>query len=313
MVVIFISITDKTNQNIKEAMKKFTLTILACLSVIASFAQAPARKTVVLDYFGKSPLVLHTHRNMVRAGVLTALTNSGRLNLIDASNVAALKASEAAAEGDVQPNADNIRMTAMKESGGNLLVTGNVTNVDATRERTDDGKIYYSGIVSLSLNIIDLETGNSIGAKDLSYSGLNAKTGSTRSEAIAATLDYIPMSMTKFVNDNFKIETKVVQINEEKKGKVMSVYINAGSSVGIAKAQTFLMFVESEIAGIKKRTEIGRLTVDTVEGEELTLCKVAKPSEDIKEYMNNGTEIIVISDREKAGATALKGLGSFVK
>lgn len=160
---------------------------------------------------------------------------------------------------------------------------------------------------------MDLETGNSIGAKEMSYGGLNAKTGSTPDEAITETIEYIPMSMTRFVNENFKLETRVVQINEEKKGKVTQVYINAGSSVGITKAQTFLMFVDGEVAGIKQRKEIGRLSVESIEGEELTLCKVVKPSEDIKNYLDNGTEIIVITDREKAGATALKGLGSFVK
>lgn len=294
-------------------MKKISLVILTCFVSVLLFAQAPQKRSVVVDYFSKTAKVSTTARDLVRAGVLTSLTNSGRLDVVDATNITALQVSESVAEQDVIPTADNIRQTAMKESGGNMLITGNVTNIDATQMKDSQGKIYYSGIVTFSLNIIDLETGNSIGAQDISYNGMNAKTGSTKDEAITETIEYIPMSMTRFINKHFKLETKVVQINEEKKGKVTQVYINAGSSVGITKSQTFLMFVEGEVAGIKQKTEIGRLAVESVEGEELTLCKVIKPSEEIKEYINNGTEIIVESDRERAGKTMLKGLGSFVK
>lgn len=294
-------------------MKKITLSLVACLATLIMFAQAPGRKSVVLDYFGKTAKVSSTARDIIRAGVLTALTNSGRLNLIDATNTTAIQLSESVAEQDVIPTVDNIRQNAMKESGGNLLVSGTITNIDATREKTSDGKIYYSGVVSFSLNIVDLETGNNISARNIDYSGLNAKTGKTREEAITNTMDYIPLSMTKFINDNFKLETKIIEIAEQKKGKASLVYINAGSSVGITKTQTFKMFVESEVAGVKRTKDIGRLTVESIEGDELTLCKVQKTEEDLIGLFNSGTEIIVVTDREKTGATIGKGLGGFLK
>lgn len=55
------------------------------------------------------------------------------------------------------------------------------------------------------------------------------------------------------------------------------------------------MYVDTEIAGVKSKIEIGRLVVESVCGEEISLCKVSKPSVEIKEYMNNGIDIIVES------------------
>ncbi len=294
-------------------MKKTIFTIIASLLLVSVSAQAPSKKSIVFDYFGRTTAVTTAARDMVRAAALTSFTNSGRLNVIDATNTTALQVSSEAAEAEVAPTVDNIRQSAMKESGGNYLVTGQVTKVGSTREKTSEGRVYYSGIIAFTINVVDLETGNNVAARDFSYMGLNAKTGSTSDEAITQTVDFIPMSMKKFINENFKLETKVVQINEEKKGKVTQVFINAGSAVGITKSQIFQMFVESEVAGIKRKMPIGKLTVESVEGEELTLCNVSKPSEAIKEYMNSETEIIVVSAGERAGAKIGAGLGAAFK
>lgn len=58
------------------------------------------------------------------------------------------------AEQEAAPSLDEDRQEAMKENGGNYLITGTVTNIDATKEKTDEGRIFYSGIVNFSLNII---------------------------------------------------------------------------------------------------------------------------------------------------------------
>lgn len=68
-------------------MKRITLTILVSFVTVAIFAQAPAKKSVILDYFGRTEFVPQAYCDLIRSNVLTALTNSGRLNLIDAANV----------------------------------------------------------------------------------------------------------------------------------------------------------------------------------------------------------------------------------
>ncbi len=289
------------------------MTIITCVALVTLEAQTPVRKSVVLDYFSKSSSVPSTARDLVRAAVLTSLTNSGRINLIDAANTTALQLTEEASDADVIPTVDNIRQTSMLESGGNFLMSGNVTSVDATRKRDSEGKVYYSGMVTFSINIVDLSTGQSVAAKDITYNELNAKSGHTKEEAIVKTIDFIPISIRQFVEQHFKVETKIIQINAEKKGRVSEVFINAGSAIGITKSQVFGMFIESEVAGYKRRTEIGKLTAISIEGEHLTLCRVTKSSDLIKEYFNNGVDIIVVTDGQRAGSVMWDAIKASVK
>lgn len=293
-------------------MKRVIFTIAMCLCVAMSYAQAPKRQTVVLDYFSKSSNVSTAARDMIRDAVFSGFTNSGRLNIIDATNTKALKISESAAKKSNAPSADNIRQNTMKESGAKYLVTGNVSMVDAVEEQGKDEKIFYNGVVSFSLVIIDLETGHNMLVEEISCNGFKTKS-ETKEVAISEVVRHLHATINRFVNDNFKLETKVVQIHEEKGGKVTKVYINVGSALGVGKNQTFMMYIDSDVAGVKKREEIGRLTVDSVFGDELTLCKVSKPSEEIKAYMNNGSGIIVITDKQKVSASEFKGVSSSLK
>ena len=48
-----------------------------------------------------------------------------------------------------------------------------------------------------------------------------------------------------------------------------------------------------EIAGKEARIEIGRLKVEEVLGEELSLCKVTKGEKDIKTALDNGSTLVV--------------------
>ncbi len=296
-------------------MKKLLLTLFAVLFVVLASAQDPSKKTVIVDYFGKSANVNSQHRDMARASVLSALTNSARVKVVDAQNEQALALSQEAASADVMPTLDNIREGDMKKTGANLLLSGMVTNTSAERRTYDDGTVYYAGFVNLTLDIKDLATGQSVAAKDLSYGGLTGKTGKTKDEAIAATLNYIALSMTAFINDHFKIHAQIVQIEEVKKDKARMVYINVGSNMGIKKEQLFSVKQLKMIGGSETYVEIGKLTVENVSGEGLTLCNVRGGGEIILEASKNPQDVVLIveSGNMSAGSNLMKGLGGFFK
>ncbi|MFI3295888.1 MAG: hypothetical protein R3Y19_07705 [Rikenellaceae bacterium] len=256
-------------------MKKIILILAVFMSVMTINAQEAQHKTIVVDYFKRPANIKAKYTEMIRAVVLTTFTNSGRFKVIDAANETSLALSAEIAESGEIPTLDNIRQESMKKAGGNFLISGNVVNIAADKGKTSDGKIYYSGVVNVSLNVVDLETGQSIAARELKYSGVNAKTGDTPDLAVAATIDYVSLSMNKFINDFFKLKTEIIQVQEVKGGKALTVYINIGSTLGIEKGQTFKVYQIKEIAGKKSRTEVGTLVASDVQGEDLTLCKVS--------------------------------------
>ena len=68
--------------------------------------------------------------------------------------------------------------------------------------------------------------------------------------------------------------------------KQKTVYIDLGTSLSAYKGQQFDVYSVKEIAGKEARIEIGRLKVEEVLGEELSLCKVTKGEKEIKTYVD---------------------------
>ncbi|MFI3294585.1 MAG: hypothetical protein R3Y19_01040 [Rikenellaceae bacterium] len=256
-------------------MKKIILFLSIFFSIATLRAEQPPQITVVVDYFNRASGVNSKYKDMLRSAVLSAFTSSGRCKVIDAANERALALSADVASAEVLPTLDNIRRDAMVEAGGNYLITGSVVNVGSDKDKTSEGKVYYTGIVNISLNMVDLSTGNSVAAKEIRYSGIYAETGSTSDQAIAATIGNVSGAVRSLINEHFKVSTSIIQVEEVKKNRARTVYINVGSSSGIKSGQLFTVYQVKNVAGNVARTEVGKLVAQDVQGAEVTLCKVS--------------------------------------
>ena len=167
------------------------------------------------------------------------------------------------------------RLSVMEELGAQFIITGQVSSMTAAY-KTRDGKGYYDGSVSYTLKVINPKNGTLIGTKTFQHSGLTGGTGGNKEEAIANTIKSAVYSMRDFVDEYFKMEGTILEVNSEKKGKAEEVYINLGSMNGVKEAQKFTVYAIREVAGREAKKEIGRLTVKAVEGDDISLCKVQK-------------------------------------
>lgn len=122
--------------------------------------------------------------------------------------------------------------------------------------------------------------------------------GDTSEEAILKTLDYVKLSMDDFVDEYFKIEGTIVQIEEVKNKKAKTVYIDLGKTKGVLESQKFLVYAEVDIAGEISRKEIGQLNVKEVLSAGRSLCKVTKGGEEIFRLNQEGTKLIVVSRKQ---------------
>ena len=101
--------------------------------------------------------------------------------------------------------------------------------------------------------------------------------------------------MRDFVDEYFKMEGTILEVNSEKKGKAEEVYINLGSMNGVKEAQKFTVYAIREVAGREAKKEIGRLTVKAVEGDDISLCKAQKGGEEIMKAIRDEQPIKIVS------------------
>lgn len=66
------------------------------------------------------------------------------------------------------------------------------------------------------------------------------------------------------------------EAGEVKKDKQKEVFIDLGGANGVYKGLQFDVFHVKTIAGKKAHTMIGRLKIEEVQGDEISLCKVTK-------------------------------------
>lgn len=278
-------------------MKRILLLLSICLIPMLSFAQTEEneKERVYIDYFSRPTTIKPILAEALRNKVIEGIQEMERVVLIDVDSDEALKneakrRQEASAMGDVVSRSEE--MTTL---GAQYLIQGNITSMEALQKTDSKGKTYYKGSVSYTLKIVNPTNGTLIGTKAFSHEGLTGSTGDTPDEAIIKTLNYAKISMDDFVNEYFKIEGTIVQVESTKKDKAQIVYIDLGTKRGIKKSQKFRVYIEMDIAGELSLKEIGRLNVKEVLSGTRSLCTVSKGGEDIMKATREEKKLIVIS------------------
>lgn len=278
-------------------MKKFLLAVIWGFIPLCFYAQTEtgSKEKVYIDYFsyprGASTTLVKALRNKVIEGI----HEMNRVVLIDVESDEILKkeAERRKAEsamGDVLARSEN-----MKTLGAGYLIQGQIISMTASREKDSEGKIYYKGDVSYTLKVIDPSNGTLKGTQTFKHNGLTGSRGNTSDEAILKTLDYVKISMSDFVDEQFKMEGTIVQSGEVKKEKVKTVYIDLGKKRGVQESQKFVVFEEISIVGEISRQEIGQLNVKEVLSAGRSLCKVTKGGDRIYKALQAGTPLIIVS------------------
>ena len=283
-------------------MRKILLIVFCLCYVAAGYAQnfdePKGKPTVFIDYLRRSGNVPFAWVEGLRNSVIEGIQKMDRVILIDvdAQDALRIEAQRRSSE-NISAGEDNEmdRLSAMNELGAQYIITGQVSSMTATWKKDSEGKGHYDGAVTYTLKVTRSKDGTLVGTKTLQHSGLTGGRGGNKEEAIANTITYDVHSMRDFVDEYFKMEGTILEVNAEKKGKAEEVYINLGSMHGVKEAQKFTVYVAREVAGRIAKKEIGRLTTKTVEGEDISLCKVQKGGEEIMRAINDGQTIMIIS------------------
>lgn len=262
-------------------MKKF-LSIVAMMLLVSSsvFAQ-DGKKSVAVEEFTYNSSIGTNWVTNLRNNIIGGITATTRVNVIDATSLSSL------------PKDKEERLTALGEVVDVILTC----HINSLKTALDKDKKYYTCNSNYTITLTDAKGGGVISTTPFEDSWL---TGETESEAITNCLEYATKNMKKFVDNNFKTEAVIKQLDQvdPKKG-VKTAYITVGSNAGITAGQMFDIMEEIDIAGEKAQKKIGDAKAQEVVSGTLTLVKITKGGVEIKNAFDAGHPLIVITRAKK--------------
>lgn len=198
--------------------------------------------------------------------------------------------------GELSAAGDASRLAVMTQLGANYLLQGTITSLSVDHKRSDDGKTeWYAAVVNYTLKVVDPKNGTTIASKTFKHGESIAEmaTGDTPDAAAVDVAKFARKAVRALVDEAFKLNGTILEINATKGDEAKQVYISLGSAHGVGSKARFKVFELRTVAGRNSRKEIGELKVSAVEGEDLTLCDVVKGGKEIKAAMDAQQKIEV--------------------
>ena len=214
--------------------------------------------------------------------------------------VDAVRASVIMALGDVRRFVVTDGFQVQPNDETNILIDGVVNYISTTRElrlasnKKDKIPQFYAQI-SLTINLKDPATGTIINSQVFDVNRTGWSWYNSADTAIKEALEGLRKKVEKYYNTAFPYTANILERGVEKKDKQKELYIDLGASHGMRTGTHFTVYILGSIGGKETRKQIGRLKVTSVEGDEVSLCKVSSGGKDIKAALDAQQKLLIIS------------------
>ena len=186
---------------------------------------------------------------------------------------------------------------------GNLVADAVITNIQAKSDsrtwKDRDGKTQittsYKGIVEAMLTLKDAKTGEVVANPTFSGSGMGSSSYSDSDKAVRDAIGRLSNRITDWLNKYSPLQANIIEGAAAKKDKQKEVYIDLGSSEGAFEGLHMGVYTVKTVAGHEAKSQIGKLKIEAVEGDDISRCKVQSGGKDIKAALDAGEKLIVIS------------------
>lgn len=217
------------------------------------------------------------YQDAVRAAIVKGLSQTHRINVIDGQ----LSKDEAA-----RPGA--------------LYADGTVSNLSTTSKTEDykvDGKTRYrtsyKALIGVTLHIKDAQTDEVIASPTFNVSEWDLSWIETQDGAMMKALEKLSSMVTRYYNRWLPLSANVLEGARDKKDKQKEVYIDLGSAEGAYPGLHMAVYTVKTVAGREAKKQIGKLRVEEVQGEDISLCKVQSGGRDIKTALDSGETLVI--------------------
>ena len=253
-------------------MKKI-LFILVLLSCIPIYAGSDDDRPVVgvAKFSGGDD---SSYSALVTEKVVEMLTSSKRFRVVDRTSRDKIDQ-----ELELQKNESFIDSENLVEQGVSVaaekIITGEIIKIPVYRMKNRDGSVRgYKASVAFQMKVVDVATGVSTNAT--SFEGKASKECLSPESAITMAMMSLQPQLEEYFRVNFPITAKIIKITKGNKGAAEIVLIKAGIKHGVKVGDKFKVETMEMLDGEILTTQISLITVQELQGEGFSECKVDK-------------------------------------
>ena len=186
---------------------------------------------------------------------------------------------------------------------GNLVADAVITNIQAKsssrtwKDKNDKTQVSttYTGICEAMLTLKDAKTGEIVANTSFNGQGTSFSSYSDSDKAVREAINRLSNRIAVWLNNYRPLQANIIEGAAAKKDKQKEVYIDLGSSEGAFVGLHMGVYIVKTIAGHEAKSQIGKLKIEAVEGEDISRCKVQNGGKDIKAALDAGEQLLVIS------------------
>lgn len=228
---------------------------------------------------GKSTTQHDEYAPSVREAIVKALSDVIRFRVID---------------GDFRSDELASNDEALYVDGTINSITG-TSQVSPSTVKDKPAEQSYKVLINVTLNLKDARTDEAVDSHIFSMTDSDISWMTTADKALNDAIDRLASRISEYYNHRYPLHGSIVERGEEKKDKQRTVYIDLGNNSRAEKGQQFNIYVLKSIAGREARQEIGRLKIEEVMGDDLSLCKVTKGEKEVKTALDQEKTLVIIS------------------
>ena len=186
---------------------------------------------------------------------------------------------------------------------GNLMVDAIITNIQAKsstrtwKDKNDKTQVSttYTGVVEVMLTLKDAKTGEVVANPSFNGQGITGSSHSTSDKAIHDALNGLSNRIAVWLNKYSPLRANIIEGAAAKKDKQKEVYIDMGSNEGAFVGLHMGVYIIKTVAGREAKSQIGKLRIEAVEGDDISRWKVQSGGKEIKAALDAGQQLQVIS------------------
>ncbi len=261
------------NRTITFGVRNFTYTPKEEKSNVGSALGAIASVLIT----GQNTTQQPQYKDAVRAAVVKGLASGYRTAATDLGNGDDM---DGKFDYIVDVTINNISTTTMTEPKNSV---------------NSKSKTLYKAMVSVTLQIKNPETGNVVNSPMFKISDVDMAWIETVENAMATSLRRLSAVVGHYCNGWFPIYGTILESSKQTKDKQKEVYIDLGDNLGAWNGLHLAAYTVKTIAGKEAQTQVGKLKILNVLGEEISLCKIQSGGKEIKKLLDNGETIMLKS------------------
>lgn len=288
-------------------MKNFLLTLTAVLCCAMPISAQEGRNQAYRITLGNVQYAHHDEKlsagdavGKILTGVLTGQTSVQATKYEEDVKAAIIKGLSGAYR--FRYNDGLLQIDDVAEEG-NLVVDALIINIQAKSSshswKDKNGKTqvntYYTGVTEVMLTLKDAKTGEVMANPTMKGQGSTTSNFSTSDQAVRDAIGKLSSRITIWLNNYRPLQASIIEGAAAKKDKQKEVYIDLGSSEGAFEGLHMGVYIVKTVAGREAKSQIGKLKIEAVEGDDISRCKVQSGGKDIKAAIDGGEKLLVIS------------------